>query len=392
MSVRVGLLPPTFTNSRVWITRSSFACSGIDSSLISSMNSVPVCASAKNPVRCSTAPVKLPRTCPKRWLSISPSGIAVQSSVTSGRSHRALCAWIARAISSLPVPDSPEMHTFASPAATFSIFASTSPSCGDWPTRPWPAGFRLVPPLPPPPPPPAPPPPPPPPPAPAAAAPAPTPSAAAAGSPPSAPAAPAPPPPPPARAASPRSAAATPGRGRDARSPWQGQAIRRVRGDSREAVLRRLLLADGAVGDLIAPTLHSLVQVCQRLREQNRIGVTVVREGHLAHTHREPMGTSLGSLPERHLFDVRADPLRDAQGIAARGVEQDDRDGGRELAYQVGGSHELGDLLRERPLDLGADRVAIAGEIRAQQADREEVLVPRRTARLASQQVAEGVL
>src|SRR3984893_16297172 len=126
MSVRVGLLPPTFTNARVWIPRSSFACSGIDSSLISSMNNVPVCASAKNPVRCSTAPVKLPRTCPKRWLSISPSGIAVQSSVTSGRSHRALCAWIARAISSLPVPDSPAMHTFASPRATFSIFASTS--------------------------------------------------------------------------------------------------------------------------------------------------------------------------------------------------------------------------------------------------------------------------
>ncbi len=92
MSVRVGLLPPTFTNSRVWITRNSFACNGIDSSLISSMNSVPVCASAKNPVRCSTAPVKLPRTCPNKWLSISPSGIAVQSSVTSGRSPRALCS------------------------------------------------------------------------------------------------------------------------------------------------------------------------------------------------------------------------------------------------------------------------------------------------------------
>src|SRR5229473_1351661 len=101
------------------------------------MNSVPVCASAKNPVRCSTAPVKLPRTCPNKWLSISPSGIAVQSSVTSGRSHRALCAWIARAISSLPVPDSPEMHTFASPGATFSIFASTSPSCADCPPRPF---------------------------------------------------------------------------------------------------------------------------------------------------------------------------------------------------------------------------------------------------------------
>src|SRR5262249_17506979 len=151
MSVRVGLLPPTFTNSRVWITRSSFACSGKLSSLISSMNSVPVCANAKNPVRCSTAPVKLPRTCPKRWLSISPSGIAVQSSVTSGRSHRALCAWIARAISSLPVPDSPDTHTFASPDATFSIFASTSASCADCPTSPCaPTPLRPRPPHPPP--------------------------------------------------------------------------------------------------------------------------------------------------------------------------------------------------------------------------------------------------
>src|SRR4030095_9105305 len=145
---RVGLLPPTFTNSRVWITRNSFACNGKLNSLISSMNSVPVCASAKNPVRCSTAPVKLPRTCPNRWLSISPSGIAVQSSVTRGRPQRALSAWIARAISSLPVPDSPEMHTLASPGATFSIFASTSPSAPHYPTHP-----RAPPPPPPPPPP-----------------------------------------------------------------------------------------------------------------------------------------------------------------------------------------------------------------------------------------------
>ncbi len=62
--------------------------------------------------------------------------MAVQSRVTSGRSRRALWAWMARAMRSLPVPDSPEMHTLASPGATFSTLASTSWSCVDCPTMP----------------------------------------------------------------------------------------------------------------------------------------------------------------------------------------------------------------------------------------------------------------
>src|SRR5690242_21599385 len=117
-----------------------------------------------------------------------------------------------------------------------------------------------------------------------------------------------------------------------------------------------------------------------------------MREGHLAHTHREPLRTSLGTCPERYLLDVRSDPVGDAEGVATLGVKEDDRNGRGELADQVGGPHELGNLLRERSFDLGADRFAIAGKVRAQHADRKEVLVSRRTSRLASQQVAEAVL
>src|SRR5436190_2486164 len=65
-----------------------------------------------------------------------PSGTAVQSSVTSGRSHRGLLWWIALAMSSLPVPLSPMMQTLASPVATLSILARTSRSCCDWPIMP----------------------------------------------------------------------------------------------------------------------------------------------------------------------------------------------------------------------------------------------------------------
>src|SRR3972149_5263608 len=88
MSGWSGLVPPTLTNSLVWMTRRSLAWSASDSSLISSMKRVPVWAREKTPSRFSTAPVKEPRTWPKRWLSMRPSGIAVQSSVTSGRSRR----------------------------------------------------------------------------------------------------------------------------------------------------------------------------------------------------------------------------------------------------------------------------------------------------------------
>ena len=53
--------------------------------------------------------------------------------------------------------------------------------------------------------------------------------------------------------------------------------------------------------------------------------------------------------------------------------------------------HELGDLLRDRPLDL-LQLPAIVGDVRAQQADREEVLVSSGAARLTGQQMAERLL
>src|SRR3972149_3470977 len=104
MSGWSGLVPPTLTNSLVWMTRRSLAWSASDSSLISSMKRVPVWAREKTPSRFSTAPVKEPRTWPKRWLSMRPSGIAVQSSVTSGRSRRGLLWGMGGAGSSLSVP------------------------------------------------------------------------------------------------------------------------------------------------------------------------------------------------------------------------------------------------------------------------------------------------
>jgi hypothetical protein len=58
-----------------------------------------------------SAPVKAPRTWPKSSESSSVSDSAPQFSATNGRSLRCELKWIARAMSSLPVPDSPVMST-----------------------------------------------------------------------------------------------------------------------------------------------------------------------------------------------------------------------------------------------------------------------------------------
>ena len=72
---------------------------------------MPPCASSKRPVRRSVAPVKAPRSWPKSSLSTRPLGSAAQLTLMSGRLLRGLREWIARAISSLPVPVSPRMRT-----------------------------------------------------------------------------------------------------------------------------------------------------------------------------------------------------------------------------------------------------------------------------------------
>src|SRR5687768_2028460 len=106
--------------------RSSFTCSGKGMSAISSRKSVPPCAAEKRPRRSATAPVKEPFLCPKSSDSSSPSGIAPQFTATKGAPERGLARWMARASSSLPVPDCPKMHTLASEAATRRAWASKS--------------------------------------------------------------------------------------------------------------------------------------------------------------------------------------------------------------------------------------------------------------------------
>ena len=78
---------------------------------ISSRNSVPPCACSNLPRRCCVAPVKAPFSWPNSSLSMSSPGMAAQLSFTNGPSLRLECSWMARAISSLPVPRSPVMST-----------------------------------------------------------------------------------------------------------------------------------------------------------------------------------------------------------------------------------------------------------------------------------------
>src|SRR6185436_6733031 len=62
--------------------------------------------------------VKAPRSYPNSSDSSSCSGNAAQFSATNGRVLRGDAAWMNRATTSLPVPDSPEMSTVVSVAAT----------------------------------------------------------------------------------------------------------------------------------------------------------------------------------------------------------------------------------------------------------------------------------
>ena len=60
-------------------------------------------------------------------------GIALQLTGTNGSAPRALTSWIARATSSLPVPDSPVTSTGAMLRATFSTSERTCCIAADWP-------------------------------------------------------------------------------------------------------------------------------------------------------------------------------------------------------------------------------------------------------------------
>ncbi len=103
----------------------------------SSRKSVPPSASSKRPSLRRTAPVNAPRSWPKSSDSSRPSGMAAQETVTKGPSRRAPASWMARATSSLPVPDSPDTSTVASVPATLRTCSSTRCMGSERPTSPW---------------------------------------------------------------------------------------------------------------------------------------------------------------------------------------------------------------------------------------------------------------
>ena len=117
------------------MTRSSFAWNDGVVSAISSKKKVPPLASSKRPWRSLTAPVNAPFTCPNSSLSSSVSEMAAQFTGTKGRVARLEFTWMARAISSLPVPLSPVISTVTSVGATRTSLVSSSRIGADRPTR-----------------------------------------------------------------------------------------------------------------------------------------------------------------------------------------------------------------------------------------------------------------
>ena len=126
-------LLPTRSNSRSCSTRSSFTCMVRLMSPISSRNRVPPVGELEAALAVLTAPVKAPRSWPKSSLSSSSAGMAPQLTGTNGRPARGDESWIARATSSLPVPDSPRISTVLSWCATWSISVSTARMAAELP-------------------------------------------------------------------------------------------------------------------------------------------------------------------------------------------------------------------------------------------------------------------
>ena len=95
---------------------------------------MPPWASSKRPSLRWKAPVKAPFSCPNSSDSMSVSAIAAGLTATKGLSRRGLCRWIARAISSLPVPLSPVMSTVVDVRATWDTSRKSFCTSGCWPT------------------------------------------------------------------------------------------------------------------------------------------------------------------------------------------------------------------------------------------------------------------
>jgi len=103
----VGVAPPTGSKRCSSSTRKTFACMRGLMSPTSSRKSVAPSASSNLPRFGCVAPVNAPRAWPKSSDSINSSGTAEQFNSTKGAAARRDRAWMARATSSLPVPDSP---------------------------------------------------------------------------------------------------------------------------------------------------------------------------------------------------------------------------------------------------------------------------------------------
>ena len=92
---------------------------------------MPPSASTNLPVCFSVAPVKAPFSWPNKIDSTRFSGRAPQLTATNGLARRAPLPWMARAISSLPTPDSPSISTGMAEAAAFSAALSTGCMAGE---------------------------------------------------------------------------------------------------------------------------------------------------------------------------------------------------------------------------------------------------------------------
>ncbi len=103
----ISSLLPTGRTVRSCSDRRSFGCMPSGISPISSKKSVPPLACKKRPGRAVLASVNAPLAWPNSSDSSSVSGTAAQLMATNGPAARRLRWWIARAMSSLPVPLSP---------------------------------------------------------------------------------------------------------------------------------------------------------------------------------------------------------------------------------------------------------------------------------------------
>ena len=126
-STGIGAPPPTRSNCPLLQhAQAAPAASPAGRSPISSRKIVPSWASSKRPRRCWRAPVKAPLLVPEQLRGDrATAGIAAQLTLTNARSARRERLWMARAMSSLPVPVSPAMSTVESVGATIAMLVSS---------------------------------------------------------------------------------------------------------------------------------------------------------------------------------------------------------------------------------------------------------------------------